>query len=260
MDRLIKEQILQKLTLAEQEHLVKIPIAVESGSRSWGFASPDSDYDCRFIYIHKREWYLSVFEGKDTISYTPDAVFDIGGWDLRKAIQHITKSNAVMLEWLSSDVLYRMNESVHQELWVLAKTFFNPIAVCWHYLSLAQNKITEIESEETCKIKAYCYVLRPLACIRYIREHGEIPYMNYHENLSRITLGDPIREEISRLLAQKQLAKEGHPIPRNQILLSYFHDECEQAKNWLGSLKHEKNRDYEQANRTFRKLIEMMDG
>lgn len=55
-------QILKRLTEIEQLEHVKILYAVESGSRAWGFASTNSDYDIRFIYMHPLEWYLSLVD------------------------------------------------------------------------------------------------------------------------------------------------------------------------------------------------------
>lgn len=256
----IREQILIQLEDLETEHNIHIPIAIESGSRAWGFASPDSDYDCRFIYVHPKDWYLSVFEGKDTIELTPDALFDVGGWDVRKVIRHIVKSNAVMLEWLSSGITYRMDEAVRRELRILGEAFFNPVAVCWHYLSMARNKLEEIEQSDSAKIRKYFYVLRPLACIRFIQAKGQIPYMEYRRNLAEIPLPSEVREQIGLLLKEKETADEGFQIPRNEILLDYFHGETAWAEDWLKGLHHEKNRDYTQADQTLRKIIEMVNG
>lgn len=248
-----------KLTEIEQTHQIRIPIAIESGSRAWGFASPDSDYDCRFIYVRPRDWYLSVFQNCDTIEYTPDAIFDVGGWDLSKVIQHLARSNAVMLEWLSSDVVYRMNADVHDALWKLGEAFFNPISVCWHYLSMARKKLNEIEEADTAKIKKYCYVLRPLACIRFIHTHGKIPHMNYQRNLAEISLTDDIHEQITLLLREKETAAEGFQLPQNKILLQYFREETAWAEDWLGGLRHEWKRDYAYADQVFRSILKMVN-
>jgi len=80
--------IMQKLAETEQQYNVKIPLAIESGSRGWGFASPDSDYDCRFVYVYPKDWYLSVFEQRDIIEYAVDPVYDVNGWNVKKALQH----------------------------------------------------------------------------------------------------------------------------------------------------------------------------
>ena len=47
----MRETIIEKLTELEQSENVRVLHAVESGSRAWGFASPDSDYDVRFINL-----------------------------------------------------------------------------------------------------------------------------------------------------------------------------------------------------------------
>ncbi len=251
----IAKQILIKLDEIEREYNVRVPIAIESGSRAWGFASPDSDYDCRFICVRPIDGYLSVFNEKDTIEYALDAVFDVGGWDVRKVIQHLVKANAVMLEWLSSPQVYRMDDKVRDALWTLGQDFFNPVAVGWHYLSLARKMLEEIEVAETAKIKKYCYVLRPLACIRYIQTTGKIPYMEYRRNLAEIEVKPQVRQEIDRLLKEKENAVESHLITQNKILLGYFREESAWADQWLGSIKHEKLYDPERANKTFRDII-----
>lgn len=255
----ITEQILTQLKEIEAEHAVRIPLAVESGSRAWGFASPDSDYDCRFIYVRPRDFYLSVFAQRDTIDYTPDAVFDVSGWDLCKVIQHLVKSNAVLLEWLRSGVVYRMDKAVQRELWALAEAFFNPLSVGWHYLSMARGKLGEIESAQGAGIKKYCYVLRPLACIRYMYTKNAIPHMEYRRNLVEIDLPAGLRDEIHRLLKQKETAPEGFLLPKHERLLKYFREESVWAEQWLGSLRHEKNRDRALADDTFRRIITMVN-
>ncbi len=204
--------------------------------------------------------YLSVFDEKDTIEYALDAVFDVGGWDVRKVVQHLVKGNAVMLEWLSSPQVYRMDDKVRDTLWTLGQDFFNPVAVGWHYLSLARKMLEEIESAEAAKIKKYCYVLRPLACIRYIQTTGRIPHMEYRRNLAEIEVKPQVRQEIDRLLQDKETAVESRLIPQNNILLGYFREESAWAEQWLGSIKHEKLNDPERANKTFREIVRWCEG
>ena len=93
-------QIERVLDRIERRHNVRILLTVESGSRAWGFASPDSDYDVRFVYAHERDWYLSVFEKRDVIEEMLEDRLDINGWDLRKALRLLYRSNPPLLEWL----------------------------------------------------------------------------------------------------------------------------------------------------------------
>lgn len=88
IDDTVRNRILQRLRDAEREHDVTILHAIESGSRAWGFASPDSDYDVRFIYAHPREWYLSfdVERRRDVIEYPITDEIDCGGWDINKVL------------------------------------------------------------------------------------------------------------------------------------------------------------------------------
>jgi predicted nucleotidyltransferase len=252
-------QIVEKLLEIQREHNIRIPLAFESGSRAWGFASPDSDYDCRFIYVRPVDSYLSVFEDRDTIEYAPDAVFDISGWDIKKVIQHLVKSNAVMLEWLSSCVIYCVDGKIQDMLRALGQDFFNPVSVGWHYLSMAKKVLEEIKADDTAKIKKYCYVLRPLACVRYIQTTGQIPHMEYRRNLDEIAVKPEVRAEIEALLREKETAAEGHRIPANRILLEYFNEETAWAEEWLGTVKHEKLNDPERANKTFREIVRWVE-
>ena len=83
----MKAKILQRLSEIESKYDVKVLLTVESGSRAWGFESKDSDYDVRFIYVHRKDWYLSLIEGRDVIEeLDPDGVLDLAGWDLRKSL------------------------------------------------------------------------------------------------------------------------------------------------------------------------------
>ena len=73
------QEIMDKLAKIQKEHNIKILYAIESGSRGWGFASKDSDYDVRFVYVHPTDWYLSVDERKDYIEVPINDLLDING-------------------------------------------------------------------------------------------------------------------------------------------------------------------------------------
>ena len=254
----IYNAITQKLRETETTHKVKIPLAIESGSRGWGFASPDSDYDCRFVYVHERDWYLSVIEKHDTIEYAADKVFDVNGWDLRKFIAHIVKSNAVMFEWLSSNEVYFRDEEITALLRQLAEQFFNPVSVSHHYLSLAFKKYKEIIEADAAKLKKYFYILRPLANLRFIEQHGKMPYMEYFRTLAEIEIEKTVSNEITSIAEIKKTVDESYVMPKNEILINYFSEEIAKHEERLKTAKFEKPRVHEQADAVFRQIIGMV--
>lgn len=251
----IRKQILTELDNAEKEHNIKIPIAIESGSRSWGGSSSDSDYDCRFIYVRKIESYLSIYNSKDTIEHMLDDVFDIVGWDLKKVIQHIVKSRAVVMEWISSHVTYKMDDSICRNLNELAEYFFNPVAVCWHYINLAKRKLIEIESSEKAKLKKYFYVLRPLACARFIIENNKFPFMDYNTNIANISYSIDLYDKINSMMELKKSVDESFIVSKDDFILNFFKTEIEFITNWLNSQKFNKKLDYHLADEYFIKII-----
>ena len=102
MEQLIHSRLIE----IEAKNAIKIVYACESGSRAWGFPSANSDYDVRFIYIRPVDWYLSIYEKRDVIEYPIDEQLDISGWDLKKALQLLRKTNPPLLEWLGSPIVY----------------------------------------------------------------------------------------------------------------------------------------------------------
>lgn len=252
----IKQKIMDKLRETEIRYDVKIILAIESGSRGWGFASNDSDYDCRFIYVHRRDYYISVLEKRDIIEYAVDPVFDINGWDLKKAVQHMMKSNGVMHEWLSSSVIYINKEGLREDMRNLADKFFNPKAVSYHYLKMAINKYKEIKGESESKLKKYFYILRPLANIKYIETLHRIPHMEYDKNLAEISVPEQVLAEIQKLKKIKERVEESYKIPPNQVLFDFFESEIQRIDAYLKNMEHKKYKDYEEADRVFRKIIE----
>lgn len=258
MDENIRDEILQKLRETEDSNSVKIPLAIESGSRGWGFASPDSDYDCRFVYVHEKDWYLSVFDKPDTIEYAAGKVFDVNGWDLRKFISHIVKSNAVMFEWLSSNEVYIRDEHSIPLLRQLAGQFFNPVSVSHHYLSLAFKKYKEITETDNAKLKTYFYVLRPLANLKFIEQYGKMPYMEYYRTLAEIEAPKTVLDEIARITEIKKSAVESYVTPKDELLTDYFAIELARQEERLKTVSFDKYRDYGQVDSVFKTIIEMM--
>ena len=175
----IASHIQAKLHQIEQERSVKILYAVESGSRAWGFESTDSDYDIRFIYAQKKNWYLSIFPKREAIEYPIVDDFDYSGWNLRKTLFLLNKSNPVLFEWLKSPVVYFKDDYFYSIMQELSIPYFSPISSIYHYLHMASGNYRQFLQSDNVKIKKYFYVLRPLMACIWIEKYKESPPMEF---------------------------------------------------------------------------------
>ena len=213
----VRRRILDQLHEIESDHDVRILWAVESGSRAWGFASPDSDYDARFVYVHRTEWYLSIHEGRDVIELPLQGNLDISGWDLRKALRLFCKSNPVLMEWITSPLKYLQRGTFASRLRTLAQNGYSRRAAAYHYLHMAEgNYRAYLAGKQQVNRKKYLYVLRPLVAILWLRERDGLPPMSFLETLNAVNLNRTTRAAIDRLLEAKATTSElgtGRPIP-----------------------------------------------
>lgn len=178
-----REEIRGRLDAFEREHGVRVLYACESGSRAWGFASTDSDYDVRVIYAHPRDWYLSIdMERKpDAVDVpmadTPVGEVDLHAWDIRKALGLFHGSNPSLMEWLRSPIVYRSADRVMAEWRALIDTYHRPQAAAYHYLNMAKsNAQKHLRGRDEVTLKQYFYVLRPVLAMRWIEaERGPVP-------------------------------------------------------------------------------------
>jgi len=212
------------LAQIEREEQVRICLAVESGSRAWGFPSTDSDYDVRFIYVHTPEWYLSIEDGRDVIERPLIGLVDASGWDLRKALRLFRKSNPPLIEWLQSPFVYLERFEVAAELRQRLPRFFSPEAGYYHYLHMARGNFREYLRGDSVWRKKYLYVLRPLLAMRWIESgRGAVPIE--FSRLVDVIVDDPeLRGAIDDLVEMKRTGNEldeGPPIPRLSAFIEH---------------------------------------
>jgi uncharacterized protein len=207
MDESIVAQIDARLAGVETEHGVRIPWAIESGSRAWGFASPDSDYDCRFVYVRPAERYLTLWPVRDVIETPLDAVFDVNGWDLSKAIRLLVKGNATVVEWLQSPIVYSGDEDFRDRMLTLASRVIDPVLLQRHYLHVGRQQWV---GGETAPLKKVFYALRPAASLRWLRLHGagELPPMDLPTLLAECDPPASVVAEAEELTALKSVTRE----------------------------------------------------
>ncbi|WP_137937653.1 nucleotidyltransferase domain-containing protein [Chitinivorax sp. B] len=221
----VRKRIEDELLLIEQQHEVRVLFACESGSRGWGFASPDSDYDVRFIYVHKLDWYLRVEPQRDVIELPINDELDISGWELRKTLQLLHRSNPTLQEWLSSPVVYRQHAMHTQTLRTLAHEFFFLLRGRHHYLAMAHKNFRGYLQDEVVRYKKYLYVLRPLLAVKWIDAGLGVPPMRFAD-LAAATLTDSaLLAEINALLAVKMRAGEADTGPRWPLIHAFIEQE-----------------------------------
>ena len=182
----IQKEIDEKLNEIEEKEGVRILHAIESGSRAWGFASPDSDYDVRFVYVRRKEDYLRLDELKDTIDWQLDEVLDINGWDLKKALKQFAKGNATLFEWSGSPIVYRTTDD-WTHIRKVSEQYFSEKAAIYHYYGTANNTYHEYLQGEMVRYKKYFYALRPLLAAEYIEKYHKAPPVLF-DNLLKLDL------------------------------------------------------------------------
>ncbi len=217
VDAAMRERVRQHLKKVEQDYGVRVLYACESGSRGWGFASPDSDYDVRFLYVHPPEWYLQVETPRDVIELPIDDELDVSGWEWRKALGLLKSANPTLIEWLDSPVVYQQDEAVISALSALVPKWFSPVRARWHYYSMARRNFHSYLQGDEVRLKKYFYVLRPLLAVRWVEVGKGVPPMRFAELLAGSELDAELRLEVDELLARKQRAGEaqyGARLPR----------------------------------------------
>ncbi len=222
----------------ESEENASILLAVESGSRAWGFHSPDTDYDVRFIYVRPVDWHLSIAPGRDVIERPIDAELDLSGWDLRKTLGLILKSNAVVLEWLQSPIRYRDDSALRSDLLDFCQRALRPRSLGWHYLRLGSRQREGLLSPDgAIKLKRYFYTLRPALALRWLRlnEDGLVP-MDIGPLMDQTDLPPAVRTWIENLIAVKRETGEmGTADATNPDVEALLTEEFNAAKTFVAS-------------------------
>lgn len=249
------DTIKEKLYEIQEKEKIIIHHAIESGSWGWGFESKDSDFDVRFIYIHQTEWYLNVFEGSDVIEIPIDEVFDINGWDLKKALKLIYKSNVPLLEWLSSPIIYKENESFIEELANIAKIYFSQVSVIYHYINLAKKSFSELLTLDNIKIKILFYFIRPIIACMWIEKYNVIPPMNLQVMLKEIEIDNKIKNIINELVIVKADSTEFDVIRPQIELMNFLKDKLQYYEAYAKNIKNERERDPSALNEFFHKVL-----
>jgi predicted nucleotidyltransferase len=222
IDARIREEILRKLQAVETEHGVRVLYACESGSRGWGFASPDSDYDVRFIFVRPAREYLRVTPVRDVIEEVPGPVFDVNGWDVRKALQLLAKGNATLVEWLSSPVVYRQDKDFVKRLREVAAAVHQPVRAFHHYYAMGRGNHREYLQGEQVRAKKYLYVLRPLLAAKWVLERSDAPPMAFGSLVSGLVNEQAVLQDIEDLLTLKRRSGEQEWLPARPVLNGFL--------------------------------------
>lgn len=231
----IRKEISERIRDIEQEEDVRVFFACESGSRAWGFPSADSDFDVRFLYVRRPEWYLSIDleHRRDVIERPISDLLDISGWDLRKGLQLLRKSNPALTEWLQSPIVYSEFGSIPERLRSLLPVFHSPRSAMYHYLHMAKKNFRSYLRGDSVRTKKYFYVLRPVLAVRWIEAGlGPVP-MEFDRLVERFIEPSRLRDEIGRLLAAKRAGAELDEGPRIDPINSFLTSELERFGDGL---------------------------
>ncbi|HEY8939553.1 MAG TPA: nucleotidyltransferase domain-containing protein [Cellvibrio sp.] len=252
----IHAEILNRIKAAEVEHNVKVLFAVESGSRAWGFASPNSDYDVRFVYVHPRDWYLAIDleDKRDVIEYPIVDEIDINGWDLRKALQLLWRSNPGIVEWLQSPIVYVDDGVFAPAARALLPEVYSPVKGVYHYRSMAKTNYRGYLKEDIVPLKKYFYVLRPLLSIIWLEKYHSTAPIEFHKLRELLTEHSEVNTEIDLLLTRKKQSQEKEIAPAIPVLNQFIETMLAHYEE-LKLVEPERDKNIELLNKLFQQFL-----
>jgi predicted nucleotidyltransferase len=245
--------IAQKLNEAEKSENIRILYAVESGSRAWGFASPDSDYDVRFIYVRPLEYYLKLEQTKDVLDLQLDQTLDINGWDLQKALRLLRSSNPTVFEWANSPLCYKTSaewRSVND----IIPLYFSVNAGFHHYYNMASGNYREYLKGDEVKAKKYLYVLRPILACKWILREGSPPPILF-DALVRAELEKEMLPVVDVLLAYKSRTPDAETMPKIARLNEYIDQNLSELKQRAEQLPKKSKKSADALNEIFVRIL-----
>ena len=249
----IEELVGRKLKEIEERENIRVLHAAESGSRAWGIASPDSDYDVRFVYVRPMDFYLKLQDKKDFIDWELNQVLDINGWDITKALQHFYKSNATLYEWGNSPIIYKTTPQ-WEKIMKLAEEYFSGKSAMYHYYGTARKNYEAYLMEDMVKYKKYFYVLRPILACKWI-EKKKCPPPVLFQTLAEEIMEKEMKPAVDRLVEAKLQMTESEKRGKIQELNDYIQEKLEYYQALLSERPEDRNKDWEPLNRSFRELL-----
>jgi len=253
----IQDRVQSELSAIENQDELTILLAVESGSRAWGFPSPDSDYDVRFLYVRPSDYYLKLEKRRDVYELPLDELLDINGWDFDKTLRLMRSSNPTLFEWMSSPIIYRKHPAF-DELMKSANEYFLSKPGLYHYLHMAEGNYREFLKTDMVKLKKYFYVLRPILACHHILQNGTPPPMLFQELVNK-QLDIALIPEINDLLSLKEKTSEMGLAPKRQVLNDYIEENLELLKGSIEELPSQSKKPWSSLNEIFLKALKVTD-
>jgi predicted nucleotidyltransferase len=259
MDAAVVARIEARLSNIRRDHQVAIPLAIESGSRAWGFPSPDSDYDCRFVFVRREEHYLSLWQRRDVIETPMDGELDVNGWDLAKSLKLLLKGNAVIIEWLMSPIAYAIEPSFRDEFLDLARLVTDRQMIARHYLHMGERqRRVYFGDDRNVPQKKIFYALRPAAALRWLCRHPDevVTPMHFPTLLQGCDPPEEVVRIVTDLRARKAVTRELGSEPLPAPVLAFIDGEFENARAvFAGGRRSISPESLQRAEAFFRKMV-----
>ncbi len=220
----MKEAIKGMLEHLEFIYGIKVLFAIEQGSRTWGLDDEGSDYDVKFVYVHKLDKYLDMNKPRDYIEYqSDDELINIVGFDIYKFAGLFSKSNPAGIEWIRSCIVHYGKVPLAFK-W-LAEKEFDPIALFFHYKSLCKgNYVKYVASGNNVTPKRYLSIMRAIVCALYIKKYNKLPPNNFYACYGLVTddMNNDITYQINAIIQRKYNGNGRDVIERKVILDNYI--------------------------------------
>lgn len=235
-----KYSIPEHLREIEEQYHVKILFAVESGSRAWGFASKDSDWDVRFVYVHEPTWYFHIEEQKDTIEHMYADETDLSGWELKKALRLFKRSNPSFFEWLHSPIVYEKDDYFMNEIKQLESQYFNAERAIFHYNHIYKKHNDRYIKDCGLPLKRFLYYLRGILVCKWLEDKGTVPPVRFIELVNATVDEENIKDKIAHLLELKKQSNEHNLEPVDEELFTWAQEWAEYYDKKVDTIHPEK--------------------